>query len=96
MGEGPWGLEIALSDNPQDPERKKGAQTSTLFDLVGRQATNTGRSLPVMAWYAPLQQGSNNQTDDGHDVDENVHGRSGGILERVTHGVTNYGCVMGV
>lgn len=29
--------------------------------------------------------------DDGHELHEDVEGRAGGVLERVTHGVANHG-----
>lgn len=34
-----------------------------------------------------LKESGNNETDDGHNVDQDVHGGTGGVLEGVTDGV---------
>ena len=36
-----------------------------------------------------LQQGRYNQADDGHDVNQDVHGRTRGVLERVADSVAD-------
>ena len=37
-----------------------------------------------------LKKSGNNETDDGHNVDQDVHGGTGGVLEGVSDGVTDH------
>ena len=38
------------------------------------------------------QQWCNHQTDNRHDVNQNIHRRTGGILQRITDGITHNHC----
>ena len=40
------------------------------------------------------EQRGERQRDDGHEVDEDVHGRAGGILEGIAHGIAHNGGLM--
>ena len=40
--------------------------------------------------------GGEDQADDGHDLEQDVHGRAGGVLERVADGVADDGGLVGL
>ena len=42
------------------------------------------------------EQRGERQRDDGHEVDEDVHGRAGGILERIAHGIAHDSRLVGL
>ncbi len=42
------------------------------------------------------EEGSEDEGDDGHELHQNVEGRSGSILERITNGITDNGGLVGV
>ena len=39
---------------------------------------------------ALLKESGNNETDDSHNVNQDIHGGTGGVLEGVTDGVTDH------
>jgi len=53
------------------------------------------RSLNLSSILARDQR-SDHQRDDGHELDQDVHRRTGGVLERIAHGIAYHGCLVSV
>ena len=47
----------------------------------------TGTIIPIKSLHN--QQRCDDQRYDGHQLDQDIHGRAGGILERIAHGIAN-------
>ena len=52
--------------------------------------------LPVLPVSVPADERGNGETDHTHELNENVKGGSGGVLERVSHGITNNTGLVGI
>ena len=70
---------------------------SRAFSYAGfRSRLSRGRTVGDLQQTADLhKEGGKHQRDDRHELNENVQGRTGGVLERVADGIADHRGLMG-